>query len=201
MTVNIGDIIQLTLTYTQPSASIAQNVFHWVAGATSAPDSEVMDELEDWVNNDWGAQWAPVAGVPAVLDAGRVSIMNTNGTVDRVLGVLDFSIVGSGGSAIDVAAVSGFIRLFTNEPKQRGRKYVPFVSDANLISGLLSSGTMAQMALLLAEWIAVLTTTGGLTLTPGLLSRTLLAFEPFISTAATTNVPAYQRRRKPGVGI
>lgn len=200
MTVSPGDLLRVTIEYTAPNASVANNVFHYVVSGSSDSDDAVLDAVENWIDLDWGPRWNAIAANDAELTNFDLSVMFTDGRVQRNVGGRDINLSGGGGTGVAPAGACAFMTADTVKPKQTGRKYVPFIADSNITQGILDVTTMADLTALFLEWFIVLTSTGGAVLTPGLLSRTLLAFEPFLASGSTTNIVAYQRRRKPNVG-
>lgn len=196
----VGEIIRATLFYTSSNASVANNVFHWIVGVTTIPDADLLTLVDTWVDNDWGDHWSDTAPNTSTLTDLAVKVMNTDGTVKRDIGFTAPDIDGQDAATTDAVAVSGLIALGTGLPKQVGRKYVPFQTDQNITDGLFTAGSLAELVILLADWAAVLVDGGGGTLSPGLLSRSLEVFVGFSPAGAASSVPAYQRRRKPGVG-
>lgn len=109
----------------------------------------------------------------------------------------------NGGAAGDAYApgVAALITKPTLTPKVRGRTFVPGLSEAHVTDGLLDAGSLAalvDMATLLFN--AFEGEASLIDYIPGVLSLASEVFHRFDS-ASVTNVPAYQRRRKQGVGI
>lgn len=87
----------------------------------------------------------------------------------------------------------------TRTSKVIGKKYWPVYSEAELVNGVWDAATITNTQLAAAEWIADFQGASLALYTPGLWNRVTSIFTPFVSSR-TSQVPAYQRRRKRGVG-
>jgi hypothetical protein len=85
-------------------------------------------------------------------------------------------------------------------PRTKGRKYVPGIPEGQVVDGLIIAGQLVNLALLLAEYVGVIPAGVTAVLTPGVISRVTETFRPFLAAGSITDIPAYQRRRKPNVG-
>ena len=196
-----GEIIRVALHYTMPNAGDVMNVFHFVLSGVVPDDDDTFDEIAEWVNNEWAAAWTELASSLAELVYFEVDIMNTDGTVARNIGT---DLVGEVGiHVLDAYSpqAAAYLLAYTSVPKARGSKYVPGMAESEVGGGAFSVGALTDIAALLVVFLGVFTGSGGLVLTPGVLSRTLLAFVPFLTTGILDTVVATQRRRKAGVGI
>jgi len=196
----IGDIIRATLSYSHPNGSIAQNVFFWELQTAAADDDDIMDALDDWVDLSWGPEWDDFAELSVTLFNLEVDVVNGDGTVDRNIGEELQSLVGIIDGEVTSPAVAGFLQASTERAKSLGRKYVPGLPEGGVVDGILHSSFLGYLVLMAIEWLAPIPVTGGGSLVAGVLSRVLLAFLEFDGSIYTTDVPAYQRRRKPDVG-
>jgi len=197
---DIGEVVRLTMFYTAPGASVAENVFHYVVTGASIQDEDILPTLVTFTEDLWAPAWVELGASTAELDLINADIMNLDGTVARNLGVFGINIPGSGLADVLPAANSGYMKADTDLPKQRGSKYVPFFDEATTTDGTLNPGALVEMAILLAIYVTALDAGGGAFLTPGVLSRTLMLFEEFNQTGLIRDEPAYQRRRKSSVG-
>lgn len=196
-----GEIFRTVIKYETASASQGQTVHHHQLSGAGFSDQDVLDALEDWADNDWGAAWALLGGNDVELTEIEVDVVNPDGTVNRNIGSVSINKSGASLTSTSAAAVAGFMEADTGFAKRRGRKYAPFIGDNKVSSGVLSSVALNELTALFAEWVAdiIVLVTG--TLIAGILSRVDDTFYAFNGAGTTTNVPAYQRRRKPGVGI
>lgn len=196
----IGELVRVALSYSHPNGSVAQNVFLYELVTAAATDAAVVTAIDDWVTTDWGPDWETLGNDLCVLFQSDIDIINTDGTVDRNIGQETYNIAGNEAGESLSPAVSCYMQATTALAKVLGKKYVPYIGSSVINEGLLSSGAVAAMVLLFAEYILDLTPAGGGTLEAGVLSRTAQVFRKFNGGGSVTDVPAYQRRRKPGVG-
>jgi len=92
--------------------------------------------------------------------------------------------------------------LLTDTSRVVGKKYVGGLSELAQTAGQWISTVSAAMLSSISEWMAqfqdlVDTTTYYV---PGVYSTKALAFKPFTGAGVVRAIPAYQRRRKEGVG-
>ncbi len=195
-----GELVRIALSYSHPNGSVAQNVFVYRLITSDVTDQAVVDALDAWISADWGPDWQPLANTACQLFQADFDILNTNGTIDRNIGQEQYSIDGVFAGDADNPADSMYMQATTIFAKILGKKYVPFIDDNATLDGLVTAASLANLVLLFAEYIKPLAPAGGGTLEPGVLSRAALAFRAFNGGGLVTDVPAYQRRRKPNVG-
>lgn len=195
-----GQIFRATVHYIVPNSSDIQNVFYWEYQGGATANQNVLDAIVDWLTNGWGDRWIALASTDAVLDSVEVIGVNPDGTTQVNVGSEELGLVGIETSDILTGVVSMFLQADTATPGHKGRKYVPGLGDSDVVDGLIGASQLVTMLLLLGEWLLTLTAVGPGELVPGLLSRTLVQFLPFLDAGSITDVPAYQRRRKPNVG-
>ena len=195
-----GEIVMCTLDGSGDGQSVTNNVFTWIVTAGNPDDEDILQAITSWIVDEWVGNLLEVTDAQYVYDDIVVNVMNEDGTVKRLIG---FFGVNQSGQAVGhpvAAATSGWITAGTKVPKTRGSKYIPGLAQSDLISG--EWGNLIQAALaqvLLAYLLDIDLPTAGV-LTPGVLSRTTQLFQNFTTSGDIETVPAYQRRRKPGVG-
>lgn len=194
-----GEIIQLNVQYSQPNASDLFNVFHWRLDE-GADDGDVVDALVEWIEEEWGAEWAAIAATSASIIGIIVKVVTNAGLVDRVLGAEVLDIDGTQGGDITEAGSSWNITGYTAIPKVRGRKFMPGLSDSNVVSGLLDSNVVAAQATLAQTYVTPWVATNGVRLSPGVRRVNESGFVAFAQSIGFTNIPRSQRRRQPDVG-
>lgn len=195
-----NEILRVALHYSLKGASDVMNVFHFQYQGAGDTDASVLADVETWLVDEWGADWANLTSDDANMLYADLDIISTLGTVVRNLGIATTPLIG--GVAADEASVatSYFLLADTGFPTSRGKKYVPGVHDLAVVNGVITITHLALMVLLLSTWLTAVTTPLSGTLVPGLLSLTRAEFLPFTGSGLATDVPAYQRRRKPNVG-
>lgn len=196
----VGDIVRLAVEYAAPNSSQALNVFWWVVTSSTITDPDLLDALEAWVQDNWGDVWATNGSDDYTLVGGTAQLINVDGTVKGNLGSFITNMAGGIISDMQSAAVSAFMMADTLEPKVRGKKYVPGVGETRIVDGALTAAGVTWLANLFTAWVTPITS-GTTVLQPGVLSRSLLDFVTFGTAGGSiTDIPAYQRRRKPDVG-
>jgi len=198
---NDGELFRATFHYQQPGSSAVQNVFHWRYDGTPTSNQAVADAIATWALDDWGARWQELAATDVELDSVEVFRVDFDGSPISALGTQFINSFGLRTSDMLTAAVSAFMQADTAVPGRRGRKYVPGLAEGNVNNGVLDAAQLVDLALLLAEYVNLIPVGVSGVLTPGVVSRLLELFTEFLDAGSITDVPAYQRRRKPGVGI
>ena len=197
---NVGEVLRLTLSYTYPNASEAMNVFYYELTGGNEDDSQVETDIVDWVVNTWVPVWEQIASAGVFLTTAALDIMNTDGTVARNLTTEPIGLAGQVPQHILPAANAYYLQAYTSMPKQRGSKYVPGIPETLVDDGKITAPTVVFMLGLLTAYLAPVAAGTSGSLVPGILSKTLLQFVPFLISGVVTDIPAYQRRRKPNVG-
>jgi hypothetical protein len=194
-----GEIVRINVKYSMPGASEMLNVFFGeVAGLIA--DTALADAIDDWVVGDWGAAWVDFASSDVDLISWEADIVFGNGHVDRNLGGQSVGIAGGDNGDVEPAAVAGYVLAYTDYPKSRGSKYVPGLPDSKVVDGHITAGHLVNLAVLLLRLISFDGTALEDILWSGLLSALNEEFRRFNGGGTLTDVPAYQRRRKPNVG-
>lgn len=196
----LDEVVRLAVSYSHPNGSTAQNVFYWILKLATATDTEVMTELVRWINSDWGPDWASMGHQDSQIILGEADIVNLDGTVDRNIGQQAFAIAGLGATDGASPGVAFYMQATTDIAKALGKKYVPYVDESAITDGKLIASALANLVLAFAEYIKPLTPAAGASLKPGVVSRPAGPFREFNGGGLTTDIPAYQRRRKPNVG-
>lgn len=197
---DVGEIIRATAFYTRPFASQIQNVFHWQLVDGAADDSDIVDELEDWFTNDWGAAWAQMASGQITLTEVNIQVVATDGEVLRNLGEPQIGVTGVHAETTLAAATSAYILGNTDVPQIRGSKYIPGMSELEINNGAWTNPALVELGLILIEYLTDVNIGVGGRLLAGVLSKKIVDFQSFNNSGAIEQIPAYQRRRKPQVG-
>lgn len=195
-----GEILRTVLHYVIPG-SAAQNVFFHEYTGPGTTDASALATIDAWFTAVWGPDWVQLGSQNAEMDFVECDVINPDGTVARNLGAQALNIAGTNPNSTGGAAISSYLLAYTDQPKQRGSKYVPGISEAMYDNNLFTAGALVDMAALLASYLSIINPGQTNEFTPGVLSRTLEVFVPFIGNGLIDAQPAYQRRRKDGVGI
>lgn len=196
MTVFANDVIRITHNMRHDGVGVVSNVYHFKnISAVNLSENEVLLDVETWLT-----------GLVSELDDFMVDKISF---VDyHVYNVTKDTPVGSGaspGTAGHVltdalpSGVAALITLDTGVKKTIGKKFYGGCAEAQTTDGewesammLILNGLMDYLfdtqTLNLHEWL------------PGSWNNVLNTFAPFIA-GIVRSIPAYQRRRKAGVGI
>jgi len=101
------------------------------------------------------------------------------------------------------SGVAALVTAYTAISKVVGKKYFVGLSEAAQTAGLWVTGVLAAMLQSGIEWISPFLssdTPPGSAWNPGVWSLKQAGFVTFATALSTRDVPAYQRRRKAGVG-
>jgi len=196
-----GTIIRLNLYYAQQGSSTPMTVHHYRVTNAAIANDDVVAILDDWLENDWADKWTDRASNEASIIGYDVQEVSAAGTVIQNLGADTVAYSGDIVSDNASAAVSGLMVGYTNVPKRRGRKFVPGLAQTQIQNGVFNAATLADLALLALIYIADIPDPGGTgLLRAGVLSIIGMGFTYFNDSVTVSDVPAYQRRRKPDVG-
>lgn len=203
MSVSVGDILRVVAVIQWLDGDIMQNVFNAVIGGAGGPytDSDIVDDGVAWLDNMY-ANLTPTWTNEIDGSEVRVYIWDT---VDQ-----DWDEVGSGawtwnpGGAGDFLprGVAGLINVKTTDPDVSGKKYLGGLTEAHNTDGLLNATWLAASALFAIDWATdFVGGTSGADWEPGIWSPTESLFFNMSGTVLIPAIPAYQRRRKDGIGI
>lgn len=195
-----NDIIRLAVEYGLPAASQALNVFYLrILGGAS--DTDVLDDLEEWVTNEWGANWQDLACSLSSIIGFAADIVDFEGHVLANIGSRTLALAGTVVTDPTSAGDAAYMKADTAVPKTRGSKYIPGLAEDNVDVGILDATALGELAVLFADYflpfVGLFSSVG---YEPGVPSRTLLSWNPFTGGGSFTDIIAYQRRRKVGVG-
>lgn len=203
MAVPDGAILRYVLSLLMPDSVIAQNVFYAVFADTGGSDDEddVISDLDDWVEDIF----------THIID--RVSdSVDTVGAKVYLFDPIDddWDEVGTGTPVVNFSnvadmtphGVAALVHMMTTDPDVMGGKYIAGLADANFTGSDLEAGIMLDLIDFGGEWVTpfVGAATGG-DFGPGVWSVAQHVFKLANLTYRINGQCAYQRRRKPGVGI
>lgn len=193
-------VVRVNIHYTLPNASDIMNVFHFRLLGGSMDNSLLASALEGWVESIWGDVWKALAVGACQLDRWEADVVNLDGTVAETIGSGSINLDGTVTGDALPAGNAAYMLAYTAVPKARGSKYIPGLGDNNVADGVLNAGGLVALANALLVFLADVSLGGGLSLTPGVLSKALGVFLAFQNSGLVDDRPAYQRRRKRGVG-
>lgn len=206
MTIDVGDVIQLVMTWDTPLASVAQNVWHMqmVSGA-GADEADILaavetqlqvafTDIDGFIADDFEA----VTLEGFVRD---VALHQWDGFGAEVLS----SMIGLSTGDYEPHGVAAVCRWFTESLRRQGRIFLPGLVETAIVGGVISASPEADLALFMADFMTDISVTGGLltlcTYNVEPLSALYESASLAIGVAVINSLPGYQRRRKPGVGL
>lgn len=197
-----NDIAKVTLTWQVAGIGFQCNVFQARLGQEAphnVSDAVVIADLASWMDDIY-APMVPHIVVPAVP---------TGVLVHKRVG-LEWWYIGMGLPTFDPenagdplpSGVAALITAFTNVSKVRGRKFILGLSEGACNVGAWSVGVLAAMADSALAWVLPFYSSDpGSSWIPGVYHLKGMAFVSFNYATNIPDIPAYQRRRKEGVGI
>jgi hypothetical protein len=194
-----GEIIRVNLLYSASGASQAMNVFHWEVSDTFT-DAAIRTALMGFVDA-WATDWADLADDDASLDEAQFIVLSSTGAVLRTLAPYMVAMPGDSlGGETTPAAVSGFMQAASLLAGIYGRKYVPFIQESLIGQGILNASPVTTLIGMAIDWLLPIEISFDIALRAGVLSTKTGGFVRLQSPASISDVPGYQRRRKPNVG-
>jgi len=201
MSITSGTILRIVASLAFPDSVIAQNVFYAVlTGAGPWDEDDIVSDAIDYMDIVFGA-WDAMASDDVDLDLVQVYEYDP---VDE-----DWDEVGSGAGGV-TGQVSGdrlphgvaaYTQAKTTDPDVSAAKYWTGFCEVSQANGVWAAGTLTDLGLTAAAWIAGDTgSASGAVFEAGVWSVKNENFYAFNGNLVVNAIPAYQRRRKPGVG-
>ena len=186
-----------------PDNVILQNVFYatFDNDGTSDIDADVVLDLVEWMESIFG-------NLAGSIDS-DVVVQEMIAYIRDIVGG-DWDEIGTGVPAITPTAtgamaphgVAALQHARTTNPDVSAHKYYGGLPDDSVLDSDLTTGILVNIVLAGSDWVtAFVGTDTGSGFTPGVWSPTKADFFSFNGVFVTNGQVAYQRRRKPGVGI
>lgn len=203
MSVAENAILRVVASMLWTDGNVNQNVFNCKVSGASPPydDSDIADDMEDWLDNLY---LNLTTNISNEIDGNSVTVYKWDA------GGADWDEVQSQSWTWNPTSVgeqlprgvAGLINLWTEDPDVQGKKYIPGLTEASIVDGLITSGLLTNLLAFAADWyLPFVGATTGATFTPGIWSVVGAVFQAAVDHFSTTSIPAYQRRRKRNVGI
>jgi hypothetical protein len=203
MSVTDGTILRVVVTLLWTDGNIIQNIFNAVVTGGGSPwdDDDIVLDAISWAE-DLYANVTTFVGTE--IDGSQVQVYEYDAVDD------DWDEVGSGPFVWDPTGntdelprgVAGLINLKTTDPDVSGKKYVGGLVEGDLSEGLWSAATVAALLNFAVSWYTGFAgTDSAATWTPGIWSIVETVFKAAVAQVIIPTIPAYQRRRKRGVGV
>lgn len=203
MTLSVGEILQIVTVLQWLDGDIMQNVWNAVISGSGGPydEADVVDDMEEWMDEVYANI---VDRTSDGLDGSEVRCYVYDPVDD------DWDEIGTnawGFSPSDAGealphGVAALINCKTSDPDVSGKKYMGGAGESSADDALWSSTHLSALAALAVDWVTPFVgSTSGADFTPGVWSPTRTNFFFMTGQVVIPTIPAYQRRRKQGVGI
>lgn len=202
MSVVVNDILKVVATTVWTDGNIMQNVFNALIDGGGGPfdDGDIVDDAVAWMDNIY---LNITSDCSDELNGSQVQVYKYDSVDD------DWDEVGTGAFTWDPSAapdqlprgVAGLVYARTTNPDVQGKKYIGGFTEAAVTDGLFTANSLTNLLAIAADW--VLDFTGGTSSAewnPGVWSPTDLILYLMSEVVGAVAIPAYQRRRKRGVG-
>lgn len=207
MSIVDGDLLRVTVSFTQPQAGQIQNVYFFKASLSAGEDEQdVIDGIEAWVDDLYSELDEMSDSLNTdLLKIEKVEVADGVVTALETVSNAGFSLTSppAGSATEGPQFIAAVVNTYTQRPQVRGRKYFGTWTNTASAQGSWSSGIQTVLAAA-AGWLLeeVALTSGALL--PGLISSKYLngisPFFPLITSAAQA-ICAKQGKRKIGVGV
>lgn len=204
MTIPTGTILRVVANLGWTDGEINQNVFNCVISGAGGPwdEDDVLDDCEDWLDNLYANLTTIVTNTVDGLSTIVYKYDAVGDDWDEV-GTNPFTWNPTGdANQVLPRGVAGLVTAKSTDPDTDARKYLAGFLEAQLVDTLWSAATVVFMAAFGADW--VLPFVGAATaadFTPAVWSVVDTVAKSLVDTIIIPTIPAYQRRRKQGVGI
>ena len=203
MSIQVGDILKIVATIAWLDGNLAQNVFAAVITGSGGPydEGDILADALTWV----GTMYANLTtSMSDECDGSQVQVYIYDSVDD------DWDEVGTDAWTFNPSdsahqlprGVAALINCGTTDPDVQGKKYLPGLGEASADDGLWGSSVLGVIGDFADDWLtAFVGGTSGADWQPGVWSPTNTNFFAADGTAVIPAIPAYQRRRKRGVGV
>jgi hypothetical protein len=203
MSIVVGDILRVVAVLSWLDGDIAQNVFNAVISGSGGPfdDADIVADALDWLDTMYANI---VTQMSDEIDGSEIRLYIYDPIDD------DWDEVGSDAWSLNPSGVSDqlprgvaqLVNCKTLDPDVNGKKYLPAPTEGIVTDGLFIAGAIADATDFAVDWVTGFTgATSGASWVPGVWSPTNTNFHPMSGTVILPTIPAYQRRRKRGIGI
>lgn len=203
MTITAGDILRVVAIYAWTDGNIMQNVFNAVVTGGGSPwdDVDIVGDALDWLDTMYATISVDISDA---VDGAEVRVYKYDAIDDDwdEVGSDDWTWNPSNGSDRTPTGVAALINCKTTDPDVNGKKYIGGYTEGSPVNGIWDTTTLTRLALWGAEWVQGFTgAVSGASWAPGVWSPTSTLFVAMSGAVLIPTIPAYQRRRKVGVGI
>jgi len=203
MTISVGDILRVVAVLQWTDGEIAQNIFNAVITGAGGPfdDGDIVDDALDWMATIFANG---VATMSDEIDGSQVQVYVYDPIDD------DFDEVGTIGWTFNPSnaadqlprGVAALGTCRTTNPDVQGKKFWAGLCEGGTTDGVFSGGQLTTILAMTEDWVTPFTgSTSGASWVPGIWSPKLTTLFHWDASYSVSAIPAYQRRRKQGVGV
>lgn len=202
MSIQVGDILRVVAIAAWLDGNLNMNVFNGVIGGTGGPydDGDIVADALAWVNVIFANLTTSMSDE---LDGSEVAVYVYDSIDDDwdEVGTATWTFNPSSAGSQLPRGVASLINARTTDPDVQGKKYLGGLTEGSVDDGLWNSAHITVMGALADDWVDLFTgATSGASWVPGVWSPTRTNFFAFSGSHIIPTTPAYQRRRKRGVG-
>lgn len=199
----IGTIWRTVGVIDMPDGTIATNNQYLLSSGTIgiADYTELKDEVRGWYNRMYDDISANSSSAADPREVEVYSVDNLTGEEISIgIAALTQNFLGIGDMCPH--GVAGLITAKVDAGRGTSKMFFPAIDGDDLTgSGTLSASYVTALAAAATEWLTGPLDVQAITLTPITWNPTTKTHKVVGTVAIASDVPAYQRRRKPGVGI
>lgn len=201
MTIAGGAALKIAQEINMPESVVAMNIFYMDADFTGPQaESAVLTACRLWIEDVYDTVEAIMSDE---LTLGSMTLYQYNSITDQWDNKGSRSPTGAGTSTTSMLphGVCGMVRGYSVNPRSIARKYLPGMPEDRSADGAWDGTALAALAAFGVAWAteAVFDTTEKLT--PSVWSVKDTTLYALSGTEVVLAHPAYQRRRRPGVGM
>lgn len=203
MSITVGDILKIVAVLQWVDGDIMQNVFNLEVIGSGGPydEEDVVDDMVEWMDDLYGASPARVSEDVDGAEV-RVYVWDPGDQDWDEVGIDSFGFLGTDTADVLPRGVALLVNAKSTDPDVNGKKYFGGATEATQTDGLWTAAMIASYVSIATIWVQdFVGTTTGADFDPGIWSVKNLSFHGMTGTIIIPSIPAYQRRRKQGVGI
>jgi len=203
MTVAVGDVLKVVATILWDDGNVMQNVYAAEITGTGGPydDADIVDDALAWVEAMYDTLTTQVSA-ECERSQVQVYIWDAPGDDWDEIGSEVWTWAPTDGADQLPRGVAGLLNSKTTDPDVSGKKYIGGLTEGGVTDGLLNAALLVLLVNYGAEWVVPFAgATSGADWDSGVWSVVGKTLVPFILTTVIPTIPAYQRRRKRGVGV
>ena len=202
MSLVLDNIYRVTLTFNTPDLSLAQNVFHY---KVTIPDATVTPlQILGAIQAQLVLGFSSTAyAVSDQVSGSLIELAILDPLLGTFTGIASLPAAGFDGTNISDALPNGvavLLKFFTAAARSQGRKYLVGFTENWLINNVVIPGLVPDLLGQLIIWAAAVVVGVG-EVQPGDFSVNTNDTTPWSGGGVVGLISAYQRRRKPGVGL